>query len=60
MERIENGTYIALKCFAIIDGKHQDDVTAVVEGFSQEAKVFLLSGPGALSNVPIQTHQKKK
>lgn len=43
-------THITLKCSAVVDGKDQDDVTASIESFSQDGKIFLLSGPGALFN----------
>lgn len=43
-------THITLECSAVIDRKDQYDVTAVVESFSQDGKIFLLSSPGALLN----------
>lgn len=43
-------THITLECSAVVDGEDQDDVTARIVSFSQDGKIFLLSGPGALFN----------
>lgn len=43
-------THITLECSAVVDGKYQYDITAGIVSFSQDSKIFLLSGPGALFN----------
>lgn len=43
-------THITLECSAVVDGKDQYDIPASIVCFSQDGKIFLLSGPGALFN----------
>ena len=41
-------TYIALECFAKVDGEKQDDVPARIERFGKDGCILWLCGPDAL------------
>jgi len=42
------GTYVALKCNALVHGKGKDDVAASFEGVDENVKILLLGDPGFL------------